>query len=210
MRARYYEAPLYDRDGVQRPLDGDANSNTYYSVDVGAYEYINPLADTDGDGVLDPDELLVGSDPTMIDSDFDGMLDGFEAMYGLNALGNDANGDADGDGLSNLAEAGNGTNPTNADTDGDNSPDGDELIAGTSPTDSTSYFYVSDIQPSAAGGCDVTFDTAAGRFYTIYCSAQLGGAWTVVLADMPGDGTPAVVHDPYNAGSCFYKVEVRK
>ena len=207
----YYQAPLYDRDGIPRPLDGDTVSNNYYSVDVGAYEYLNPNADTDGDGIKDGVEVFsFTSDATMFDSDMDGMGDGFESQYGLNAMGNDANADADNDGLSNLTEAGNGTDPTNEDTDGDNSPDGDEDIAGTIPTDPSSYFYVSNIQPIPSGGCDITFDTVSGRIYTIYCCSELGGSWGIVLADMAGDGNPAVVTDPYNDGSCFYKVEVRK
>ncbi len=207
----YFEAPLYDRDGIPRPLDGDTISNNYYSVDVGAYEYLNPNADTDGDGIKDGNEIFsFHSNPTLNDSDFDGMLDGFELMYGLNAMGNDADADADGDGLSNLIESGNGTDPTNEDTDGDNSPDGDEDIAGTVPTDPSSYFYVSDIQPLAGGGCDITFDTVIGRTYTVYCCTGLGGDWMVVLDNIIGDGNPAVIADPYSSGNCFYKVEVYK
>jgi subtilisin family serine protease len=204
----YFEAPGYDRDGVPRPLDGDGNSNTYYSVDVGAYEFIHPLADTDGDGQLDQDEINNGTNPIMIDSDFDGMTDGFEALYGLNGMLNDALGDLDNDGVSNLAEANGGTDPTNSDTDGDNSPDGDEAIAGTDPLNAASYFYVSDIQPLIGGGCQVTFDSVVGRTYSLYCCSEPGGFWILVQGGITGTGLPITVQDLANEDKCFYKVEV--
>ncbi len=197
----YYNAPLYDRDGIQRPLDGDANSNTYYTVDVGAYEYVNPLSDTDGDGTRDVDEITNGTDPTTMAT---ALLD-FMARYGLSSAG----ADSDSDGMSNLDEYNAGTDPTNSDTDGDNSPDGDEMVAGTIATDPTSYFYVSDIRPLAGGGCEVIFDSVVGRTYTVYCCTEIGSAWEVLVADEPGDGNPMVIVDPGNEGSCFYKVEVR-
>lgn len=197
----YYDAPLYDRDGVQRPLDGDAMTNTYYTVDIGAYEYVNPAADTDGDGTLDVDEIAAGTDPTTMAS----ALAEFLTLYGLSSTG----ADNDLDGLSNLAEYLAGTNPTNTDTDGDHSPDGDEMIAGTIATDPTSYFYVSDIRPLAEGGCEVIFDTAPGRLYTVYYCTAIGGTWNVLAVDEPGDGSAMVIVDPNNEDSCFYKVEVR-
>jgi hypothetical protein len=197
----YYEAPLVDRDGVQRPLDGDADTNTYYSVDIGAYEYVNPLADTDGDGILDIDEIANGTDPTIMAAE---LLE-FMAQYGLSSAG----ADSDGDGVSNIDEYNTGTDPTNSDTDGDNYSDGDEMIAGTMATDPTSYFYVTDVRPLAGGGCEVVFDSVIGRYYTVYCSLQLGGSWDVLVADEPGDGNPMVIVDPGSEANCFYRVEVR-
>lgn len=62
--------------------------------------------DTDGDGLTDAFEALVGSDPTNVDTDGDGLTDGYEAMVSA-------------------------TDPLSADTDGDGVPDAQELDAGT-------------------------------------------------------------------------------
>ena len=43
-------------------------------------------ADTDGDGLDDPDELRLGTDPTLPDSDGDGTDDGNEVALGSNPL----------------------------------------------------------------------------------------------------------------------------
>ncbi|MBN2162630.1 MAG: S8 family serine peptidase [Pontiellaceae bacterium] len=196
----FYVAPLYDRDGVQRPLDGDTIANNYYSIDIGAYEYINPLVDTDGDGTLDIDEIAAGTDPTTVAA---ALLD-FMAQYGLSSTETDS----DFDGMSNLAEYLAGTDPTNSDTDGDKSCDGDEMIAGTDASDPGSFFYVSDIRPLAEGGCEVVFDTAVGRSYTVYGCGFIGDAWHVVVAGEIGDGSPMIIVDPDNEACGFYKVEV--
>ena len=68
--------------------------------------------DTDGDGVPDDVEALLGLDPLDSDSDDDGILDGLE--------------DFDGDGLVNFAEVILGVDPINEDSDGNGILDGDE------------------------------------------------------------------------------------
>lgn len=55
-------APLADFDGVNRPLDGNANGSAAW--DVGAFEFVHPTADTDGDGAGDAAEVVAGTDAT--------------------------------------------------------------------------------------------------------------------------------------------------
>lgn len=50
-----------DRPGTPRPLDG--NHDGAAAWDLGAYERVDPLSDTDGDGVRDRAELDAGTDP---------------------------------------------------------------------------------------------------------------------------------------------------
>lgn len=100
-------------------------------------------ADTDLDGLLDADEGVYGTDPTIADSDADGVLDGAEIVNGTDPLVADAapvaEVDTDGDGILDADEAVFGTDPTLADSDGDGWLDGDEVVIGTSPIDGISF-----------------------------------------------------------------------
>ncbi len=72
----------------------------------------------------------------LVDTDRDGMSDVFEAARGLDPVTDDAAGDLDGDGISNLREATvTRTDPHRADTDGDGLADGAEFATGTDPLD---------------------------------------------------------------------------
>jgi hypothetical protein len=73
--------------------------------------------DSDGDGLTDDIEALLGTDPLNPDSDGDGLLDGQE--------------DANHNGKVDIGE----TNPLKQDTDGDGFNDGYEVRVGSDPLD---------------------------------------------------------------------------
>ena len=94
----------------------------------------NPTAqpDTDGDGLIDTLEDLLGSDPSQPDSDGDGIDDRAEVEdYSTDP----STPDTDGDGVDDDEEISDGTDPRAADTDGDGLTDGEEAGLGTDPLD---------------------------------------------------------------------------
>lgn len=93
--------------------------------------------DSDGDGLTDAREEVLGTDPTSSDSDNDGFPDGFEeADPLLNPVDpTDGDTDTDLDGLTDGEEFGLGTDADAADTDGDGFPDGFEVANGLDPLD---------------------------------------------------------------------------
>lgn len=138
-----------DGTGYVLTLDADSPVATLdmYGLQPSASEptpVSTESVDTDGDGILDADEINVyGTDPTIADSDGDGVLDGQEVANGTDPLTADQTvqpaGDADGDGLLDGDEAAYGTDPNNADTDGDGWFDLDEINIGTDPLDPNSF-----------------------------------------------------------------------
>lgn len=98
--------------------------------------------DSDGDGLVDDEELDLDSDPTLADTDGDGLDDYFEQVHAgdFNALAarrpelsDDQLADEDNDGLIFFAEEHMGTDPLRADTDGDGISDRTEFLVGTDP-----------------------------------------------------------------------------
>ena len=112
-----------NRDGVINSNDIPALANAILGRTA-----LLPALDTDGDGLPDVLEILLGLDPTKQDSKGDGTLDG--------------NRDSDWDGLSNARELLLGTDPLRNDTDGDGWFDEAETSVGSDPLDARSRPYI--------------------------------------------------------------------
>ena len=143
-------------------------------------------SDSDADGLPDPLEAELGTDPDRADSDGDRLNDGDEHWT-------------------------QGTDPLNADTDGDGIADGDELDYGLDPNDAASAGYQLGwpMAPLAFKQSldqrDVRTPIAAGtRFPRIWVSDQAGES--VDLYDFAGRSEPTilVVYD-INAVSILHR-----
>ena len=90
------------------------------------------VPDTDGDGLNDQQEVLIGTNPLNPDTDGDGLTDGQEVLVHFT---NPLNPDTDADGLTDGYEVNTSlTNPRVSDTDGDGLSDGNEVhISNTNP-----------------------------------------------------------------------------
>lgn len=111
------------------PLAADTDGDGLNDVDEEVIGTNPTLPDTDGDGLDDfTEEKVYYSNPLSVDTDGDGLDDGWEVRYELDLWdANDAFIDSDGDGLTNDREFALGTNPTVSDTDGDGLSDSDEI-----------------------------------------------------------------------------------
>jgi hypothetical protein len=97
--------PDTDGDGIS---DGVEARNTALGYDPLVPNTVpgclDPTLDTDGDGLTDCEEKILGTDPTLVDTDGDGMPDLVEFVQGTDYLVADASRDEDGDGTTNLEE----------------------------------------------------------------------------------------------------------
>ena len=122
-----------DGDGLQAGYDNCDLVANPGQEDWNLNDQGDACEDSDGDGILDADEInIYGTDPMVSDTDGDGLDDGDEInTHGTNPLV----ADTDGDGLTDGQEVNtHGTNPLVADTDGDGLTDGQEVNThGTDP-----------------------------------------------------------------------------
>jgi Glucodextranase, domain B/Thrombospondin type 3 repeat len=130
-------ANLYDpvSAATLATLGGEAIQVTALGGTAGTVASADVLSTNNGQG--DQQQLAALVLQPVVDTDGDGMSDGYETANGLNpgdAL--DAGGDADGDTVSNLDEHNLGTDPNVVDSDGDGLTDGEEVsTTGTLPTE---------------------------------------------------------------------------
>jgi hypothetical protein len=103
---------------------GDSSENNYLDIYGTAADCADSL-DSDGDGLKDGVEKILGTDPNNPDTDGDGLTDGVE----VNTTKTDPlKADTDGDGLKDGVEVNTTkTDPLKADTDGDGLKDGVEV-----------------------------------------------------------------------------------
>jgi hypothetical protein len=119
------------------------------------------VVDSDGDGLSDAEEELVGSSPLLVDTDGDGFSDllevrqsnaGFDPLFSGDAdcrMATDRL-DDDGDGLLNCEERYFGTNARLIDSDADGFPDDLEVRMGTNPA-ANDALYDSDFDGARNG-----------------------------------------------------------
>ena len=124
--------PLTKDDDLTYDLDNDGLINGE-ELELGT-DPTNP--DTDGDGANDSTDPFPLDSEYSADTDQDGLPDEYEIEQGLSEeRRSDANEDEDGDGLSNIEEFIQGTDVNNEDTDNDGVEDGKEIELGSDPVE---------------------------------------------------------------------------
>ena len=116
------------------------------------------------------------------DSDGDGLPDDWEMLYFGN-LNYGPNDDPDHDGLSNYQE----------------------FLAGTNPNDANSVLRVTDIGADS-GQVSLTWNSVAGKTYTIYGASQINGPYTPLLTVPSAGNGVTSTNVTGSASSQFYRI----
>jgi hypothetical protein len=180
-----------------------------------SYEAVHPClspivyeheTDSEGDGLIDYDEFLLGTDPCDADTDADGLPDAVE-LYGLGAFGTDpldpdSDGDEALDGFDNCPKSfheetnQSGFNPDQSDLDGDGQGDVCDPDADGDGT------------PNASDGCPLS---SAGSFDADSngCRDTLGGFTALVsgLDDLPDANRKTILNKAAGADHMLCDVE---
>lgn len=175
-----YEKGVYthhkevNKDTTSATISDLAGKKTYYFVATTVMssghesDYSNEVSaymddDTDGDGIMDQEELNVyGTNPNQADTDGDGMNDGDELAFWQHQW----NQDDDGDGLINLLDQ---------DADGDGVADGSDADP-RDPAPVLELLPVVGVQASATQAPNVPANTTDGNLSTRW-SAEGDGQW---------------------------------
>jgi hypothetical protein len=177
---------------LQTPA-ADGAGNSFATPFVSSFRVYNASLDTDGDGVPDEYESLLGLNPTKSDTDNDGILDGNED-YDNDGLKNsaefylqtnpliadtngngisDGNEDSDLDGLKDGLEAQYGTNALLVDTDGDGFDDATEIAEGSDPNVGGSQKPLTRVRSAMVSILNAAAEPAPANLATTAASATI-------------------------------------
>ena len=166
------------------PAMADTDGDGFSDPDEIFTYHTNPfVADMDGDGLLDAEEFIAGTDHLNPDTDGDGIPDGWEVHNGINPLLDDAMLDPDRDGLVNLLEYENGTNPLSEDSDGDMLVDLREVATYTTGVTNVPWFV---FQPIKTVVPDTEKDRALFDCVMPFTNRLAGSRIELALADING------------------------
>jgi hypothetical protein len=96
-----------------------------------------------------------------------------------------------------------------ADADGDGQNNWVEFLAGTDPTDSRSALRIVAIN-SSGSDTRVFFTSVGGKYYSLERCDFIGGPWTDIVTDIPGNAAVQWVKDSGGAAvpSVFYRIKL--
>lgn len=200
-----------DNETVRIPVvvvtqDGDLDSDSLNNSQEVALGTGIDDSDTDGDGLLDGNEVTKhGTDPTRKDSDGDGLNDGREINLGTEPTEKDTDGDGltdgeevneydtdplerdtDEDGLDDPRELELGTDPRDEDTDNDGVDDGTEVERGSDPLATDTPRASPSDEPSRLSNEDTMLVIGVG---TIVAGLMIAAGY-VRMRDGPDSSAP--------------------